>query len=225
MTDGDDMRTATRRITDPSLCPRVVHDPVYRFILGEAAWARLSPAIRMRFSVKPMAGSQIAYRGVMRVRRSPVGWAFAQAARLFGRPIVAGKGDLVPVAVTLRAHPDGGVEWTRTYRFDGRTPVSAASIKRYDARDGLVESATGGFGMRLRVTEESGGLHFRGAGYFLRFWGIRAPLPDWAGPGALHVEHRDEGPDRFRFRLTIRHPVFGLTFLQDGVFQDQEIGG
>jgi hypothetical protein len=176
----------------------------------------------MRFSVKPSPDAAIVYCGTMAVHRTLLGWIFAQASRMFGRPIVANGGENVPVDVSLRSLRDGGVLWTRLYHFAEREPIAAASIKRFSACDGLIEYSTRGLGMRLSVTEEGGSLHFRSVGHFVEFGRVRLPLPNGMTPGDLHVEHRDEGGGRFRFRLTVRHPIFGLTFLQDGIFQEKE---
>jgi hypothetical protein len=196
-------------------------DPTYRTLLGDAAWSRLTPAIRGRFSVKPAVDARIIYRGTMQVERSGMGWVFAQAAKLFGRPVVSGRGANVPVDVTLSGHADGGVIWTRRYLFAGRPPITASSIKRFNPRDGLVEYSTGGLGMRLLVTEADGGLHFDSVCHFIQIGTARIPLPHWITPGAVHVEHRDEGHGRFRFRMTVRHPVWGQTFFQDGIFEQE----
>jgi hypothetical protein len=202
--------------------PATTQDPTYRLLLGEAAWGRLAPAIRERFSVKPAPDRAIRYTGTMSVRRSFAGWFFAQAARLFGRPIVGGIGEGVPVQVSLRLHADGGVIWTRRYYFAEAHVAVASSIKRFNQRDGLIEYSTRGLGMHLRVTEQDGGLHFQSLGHFLQLGRMRIPIPDLLTPGMLQVEHRDEGCRRFRFRLTVRHSFWGVTFFQDGIFGPQE---
>jgi hypothetical protein len=38
----------------------------------------------------------------------------------------------------------------------------------------------------------------------------------------MHVLHEACAGDEVRFRLEVRHPVFGLTFLQDGLFRQME---
>jgi hypothetical protein len=45
-------------------------------------------------------------------------------------------------------------------------------------------------------------------------------VPQLLTPGTCRVEHRDEGPGHFRFTLSMRHPVWGTTFHQTGVFAD-----
>src|SRR5579864_5556332 len=97
-------------------------DPSFRELLGELAWRRLPPAVRERFSWKPVRGGEIRYRGVMSVvRRSPAGALLAQLCRLIGTPLAPYGGRNVPVTVVLRADQrKGGIVWERFYWFAGR---------------------------------------------------------------------------------------------------------
>jgi hypothetical protein len=99
--------------------------------------------------------------------------------------------------------------------------VACVSVKKATDAEGLIECVGGGMGMWLRLSERAGALHFRSTGYFcaLRRW--RLALPDWLTPGALTVVHRDEGGGRFRFVISVVHPLLGETFFQDGVFSSQ----
>lgn len=208
----------------PKLDYRCQPDPTYRRLLGDEAWNRLSPAIRLRFGLKPAGRERVCYTGAMvEVRRSPAGWLLAQACRLIGTPLAPHRGCDIPVQVQVFTEPGGeGVVWQRLYGFPGRRPVTVVSAKRPDARAGLVEVVGGGFGMALEVFEAGGALHFFSRRYFWQFAGLRLPLPFLLGPGATHVVHADEPDGRFRFTMTVRHPWLGETFFQDGIFDVAE---
>lgn len=195
-------------------------DPTFRALLGELAWRRLPPAVRERFAWKPAADGEIRYRGAMAVVRcSAIGWLMAQLCRVIGTPLAPHCGGDVPVSVTLRHDAaSGGIVWERLYRFAGRCAVRCASVKKVSAVEGLVECVGGGIGMWLALTEREGALHFRSTGYFWRLGRLRVSLPAWLTPGELHVIHADLGSGRFRFRIAVRHRLFGETFFQDGVF-------
>jgi hypothetical protein len=199
----------------PSSCA----DPSFRHLLGELAWRRLAPAVRARFAVKPAPGAEIQYVGAMRVVRcSRLGWVVARLCRLVGTPIAPHGGTDVPVGVTLRLAADGhGIVWERLYRFPGHAPVRCLSVKRATA-DGLIECVGRGVGMWLALAVEDGALHFRSTGYFWRCGHMVLRLPLCLTPGAMHVAHTDLGGGRFRFQIDVRHPLFGETFHQDGVF-------
>lgn len=194
-------------------------DPGFRALLGELQWRRLPPAVRERFAWKPAPGRDIVYAGTMlEVRASAVGWLMAQACRLIGTPLAPYRGTDVPVTVRLSLDRDGdGIVWQRLYRFPGRRPVRCVSVKRALA-GGLIECVGGGVGMWLRLGERDGELHFRSTGYFWRWRRWRIALPPWLTPGEMHVVHADLGGGRFRFRIGVRHPLFGETFYQDGIF-------
>ena len=201
--------------------PDLEPDPSFERLLGELAWRRLAPAVRERFRWKPAAAGEIRYVGEMAVvRSSRLGWVMAQLCRLVGTPLAPHRGTHVPVTVSLSLDRDGaGVVWRRLYRFPGRAPVTCISVKKATDAEGLIECVGGGIGMWLRLSERAGALYFRSAGYFWALGGRRLALPDWLTPGALTVVHSDEGQGRFRFAISVVHPLIGETFFQDGVFQ------
>jgi hypothetical protein len=209
----------------PSASPRfeLEPDPSFERLLGELGWRRLAPAIRERFRWKPAAGAEIRYVGEMQVvRSSRLCWVLAQLCRLIGTPLAPHRGTHVPVTVMLSLDREGaGVVWRRLYRFPGRRPVICVSVKKATGADGLIECVGGGIGMWLRLSERAGALNFRSTGYFWSLGGWRLVLPDWLTPGVLTVVHSDEGRGRFRFAISVVHPLFGETFFQDGVFEHQ----
>jgi uncharacterized protein DUF4166 len=217
--DGNGVRSARDSAASPLLEP----DPSFERLLGALAWQRLAPAVRERFRWKPAGGAEIRYAGEMTVvRSSAAGWVLAQLCRLIGTPLAPYRGTHVPVAVTLSLDTDGaGVVWRRIYRFPGRRAIACVSVKKSTAAAGLIECVGGGIGMWLRLSERAGALHFRSTGYFWALGPWRVAIPDWLTPGALHVAHSDEGAGRFRFRISVIHPLLGETFFQDGVFEPE----
>jgi len=188
----------------------------FRSLLGRRAWLELPVAVRERFRADLPSRR---YDGTMAVRASTAGFLIAQACRLIGRPLAPWRGEAVRVSVTVYTDAQGALVWDRLYRFDGRRPVFVSSRKVADGR-GLVEIVRGGLGMVLALSVEDGALHFRSRSYFWEIGGWRIGVPGLATPGAAHVVHRDEGQGRFRFTLAFRHPWFGLTLFQEGVFRD-----
>jgi hypothetical protein len=187
-------------------------------------WQRLAPDIRNRFTEKPHVAQPIRYSGVMSiVTCSPAGLALAQFCRLLGTPFAPRRGSDVPTVITLRAVlGEDAVIWDREYRYPERAPILVRSTKR-TADDGrLLECVGGGFGMSLDVYEEDGALHFRSRRYFWRRGKRLWWLPPSLSPGVTHVAHEDLGDGRFRFLMTVRHPLFGTLFHQDGTFYREE---
>jgi len=209
----------------PSASPRrdLAPDPSFERLLGELAWRRLAPAVRERFRWKPAPGAEIRYVGEMAmVRSSHLGWVMAQLCRLIGTPLAPHRGTHVPVTVSLSLDSDGaGVVWRRLYRFPGRRAVVCVSVKKATDAEGLIECVGSGVGMWLRLSEHAGALHFRSTGYFWALGRRRLALPDWLTPGALTVVHSDQAQGRFRFVISVVHPLLGETFFQDGVFSSQ----
>ena len=210
---------------DPTLAPRRTERterdlPPFAALVERGGWQRLAPAIRERFAVEPFPGRQVVYDGTMhRIDASPAGMLFAIVCRLIGTPLPPFTGRNVEADIRLERHDKDGIVWTRHYRHGDRT-IAVRSIKRV-AEDGtLLECVGAGFGMRLRVYEEAGALHFLSTRYFCHLAGREVALPDLLTPGPIHVVHTDLGDGRFRFTLTARHPLLGETFSQNGIFHD-----
>ena len=189
-------------------------------LVGSEGWRRLAPAIRPRFSEKPQADHPIRYVGTMqKVQCSTAGLVLAQLCRLIGTPFAPYRGDGIPVVISLHQGAVAGATiWRREYRYPARGAVQVQSTKLI-APDGTLEECVGcGLGMRLKVFELAGELHFLSQRYFWCVLGRRICLPHLLSPGTAHVIHRDLGDGRFRFIMTFRHRLFGSLFYQDGVF-------
>ncbi len=194
----------------------------FRPLVGGGGWQALKAGIRERFDDMAAHPRHIRYLGTMEVERSKIGWMFAFICKLFGSPLAPYKGSDVPVAVNVFPVESGGVCWQRVYDFRHKGKVTVQSVKIVDEKRGLLECVGRGLGMRLRVFEKDGALHFKSAHYFLDILGFHLPIPLLITPGKIHVEQIDEPDGFFRFRLKFDHPWFGRTFFQDGVFIEEE---
>src|SRR5262249_18328698 len=146
-----------------------------------------------------------------------------EIGRLIGSPVTPREGRDVPTLVRIyRSKRGDGIVWERRYGFPGRAPVVVSSTKRPDPPDGLLECATRGFAMRLRVFERDGAIHFASTGYSVEVGRWRLSLPHLLTPGDAHVVHSDEGNGWFRFTMSFRHRLFGETYFQDGLFHQAE---
>ena len=182
-------------------------------LLPQADWLRLPASLRRRFAPSHRPAT---YDGTLTIRASWSGTLFAVLARLFGAPLPTVK-NRVPVSVCDRT-TSAGIEWSRR--------VGAAQLVRSVKSAGpggtVLERTDGGLGMVLGVSVEDGALVFTSRSYFLAVgrWCVR--LPALMTPGRCRVEHRALDETRFRFTLSMVHPLWGTTFRQDGVFIDEE---
>ena len=187
-------------------------------LVGPEAWQALSPAILRRFASQH---APVAYAGHMELRTSRVGRLFAWAAQLLGSPLADSRAELVPTQVQVASDGRGGVVWSRQLGECGSAgSQSVRSTKRLGPGGQLEECTEGGLSMTLQVCVEQGALVFYSRRYFWLLGGRRLPVPALLTPGVCRVEHRDEGPGRFRFTLEMTHPLWGRTFYQTGVFTD-----
>jgi hypothetical protein len=188
-----------------------------RKTIGEAAWARLPPAVRARFADSTLHAE---YVGTFEtVRASLAGRVLALLCVVLGTPIVPHTGNGVPAAVRVLVAKGGGTVWERTYRFPGRRPCVVSSIKQVGDRGELIEALPFGLRMPLEVFESAGALHFVSRGYYFSWLGHRLRVPDFLPPGCTHVVHTDEGCGWFRFTMTTTHKWFGEVYFQTGRFR------
>lgn len=195
-------------------------DGSYREVLGPAAWARVGAEVRERFSVKPAAAEKICYAGVMHaVELSMAGWLFAQACRLIGTPLAPYRGRDVPMRIELHADETlGGTAWYRIYEFTPRRLFTVRSTKCKGGPGEFIEHIGCGFSMRLDLAEENGDLVFRSSAYECSVFGRTFRIPDFLTPGRTTVRHEQLCGDRFRFSLSVDHPLLGRTIYQVGEF-------
>lgn len=200
------------------------HDPRYRRLLGEAAWQRLPPAVRRRFSRHLNDGEQIVYTGaVVSIEMSRIGRLLAQLARLAGAPLPLDPNGTGPSTVVVQESAlFGGQVWSRSYPRSGRFPQVIHSAKRFAGPTGLEEYLGLGLRMRLEVSEEEGRLVFRSAGYAIDIAGRPRRIPGWLSPGRCTVIHRAETDDRFSFTLTLDHAIAGRLLQQVAFFRDPD---
>jgi hypothetical protein len=187
-------------------------------LVGAGAWARLPPAVQRRFA---HATHDTTYRGELVLHCSRIGHLFAWVGRLFGGPLAAGN-CAAPAVVRVRSDGLGGVVWERHLLLAGHDRL-VRSTKSADGTRGIVERTDGGLSMALKVFEDAGALVFESRRYFLSLGPWRLPIPMALAPGVCRVEHHDLGGGRFRFVLSMVHPWWGTTFVQDGEFHDPEV--
>jgi hypothetical protein len=208
--------------TPPHRPPRApAHGPDFEALVGPFGWRRLHPEVRRRFS--GAHGEAVTYPGRLAVERNWAGLAFASCAKLLGGPLPLGTAPDAATIVCVRSNGQGGIVWERWLELrKGRAPLRIASTKQADETGRLLECVEGGLGMVLRVFEQAHGLVFESQSYFLTLSGRRWPLPGWITPGVCRVGHHHVADGRFRFSMTVTHPIFGQTFAQTGIFQDEQ---
>ena len=179
---------------------------------------RLHPNIQQRFICDPER--PITYHGKMHIiRRSTMGWFFAQITRILNHPLTPYQGENVPIDVILHKHKNG-VCWKRSYYYPQRKPYVVTSTKKESMAGEMMECVGGGFGMLLKVYEKDTALHFESHHFFWQLFGMRITLPHWLTPGKTHVIHQDLDNGTFSFTISIQHKYFGETFFQYGIFKE-----
>lgn len=196
---------------------------LFKKILGPR-WSELHPDIQRRFAKNPVPGKPLQYRGTLsELTASRVGKVLGYLTM----PMI--EGALMPYddadfPVDIQVYSKEGcasIFKQRIYRLNGRKPVQFTSFMRESAKGEVLEYVGMGLGMKLVLDIRDGNLHFESDGYFWEVFGIRIPMPSVLTPGKTFLCHRNQSPDRFDIRIDIRHPLFGTTFTQAGVFHEE----
>ena len=181
-------------------------------LLHPADWDRLPLSLRRRFHA---GHGPACYRGGLRCSISAMGAVFAWLSRAFGAPLAAIQATHAPVTVTVRPTA-AGVVWSRQLG-----PAHCVrSVKSAGPGGSVLERTDGGLGMVLALSVEDGALVFTSRSFFFAAGSWRLPIPALLTPGRCRVEHQALDDTRFRFTLTMVHPLWGTTFRQTGVFTD-----
>ena len=193
-------------------------------LVGAEGWSRLPAAVQRRFAA---AHADTVYRGHMDLACSRLGRVVALLSAVLGGPLTGRNALQVPTTVNVRGNGRGGVVWERRFQRDADGSAEPERIVRSTKEidtDGVTlrERTDGGLSMALRVFEDDGTLVFESQRYFFALGRWRLPVPALLSPGVCRVSHRDLGAGRFRFTLTMTHPLWGQTFHQTGVFADPE---
>lgn len=202
---------------------RHLPDMRFRALLGAQAWDQLPATVRTRFSKRLLPGRSVSYAGqVTTCTMHLLGWVLAQACRLIGAPLPLGRDLGVAAIVTVTEDgASGGQIWTRVYARARGFPQVIHSAKRFAGPTGLEEYLGAGFGIALKLEHGPRGIRFLSDHYFLALGKLRLRLPAWIGPGALSIDHEDQGEGCFAFTLTLRHLLLGELIRQVGHFHDQ----
>lgn len=184
--------------------------------VGAAGWARLPAAVRRRFGA---GHPNVDYTGRMDLRCSGIGRIYAGLSRAFGSPLTGLQARGLAATVRVRGNGQGGVVWERVFGNAAGAAI-VRSTKEPGAEGQLTERTDGGLAMALDVFEEDGSLVFQSRRFFLALGPLHIPVPHWLSPGQCRVTHTDLGGGDFRFTLSMRHPLWGETFHQSGVFSD-----
>lgn len=195
---------------------------LFKKILGDE-WQRLHPDIQRRFDKNPLPGKPLCYTGVLNELRC------SRIGRLLGLvtlPLI--KGALIPfndadfpVDIQVYSKPGSpAIFKQRIYRLNGRRPIRFTSWMEEGEAGEVLEFVGAGLGMKLRLQVDEGNLHFTSDGYFWQIGRWRLPLPNLLTPGKTFLWHRNDDPSQFNIRIEIRHSLFGITFVQAGVFHE-----
>jgi hypothetical protein len=194
--------------------------PLFRRLLGEAAWQRLAPAVRRHYDLCP-EGTSARLRGVMEeIRHAPPAKPWLLVAGWF-KALVPYQGRDVPTEVrnwTEAGRPDA-VFWHRVFRFaDGRATVFASRMERSGPLE-VIEFLRFGVGVRMAVSERDGALVYTGQGHCWRLGRLLLGIPDWLLLGQATVVESAVSDREVRVDFELVHPLWGRTFGYRGRFR------
>ena len=186
-------------------------------------WDNVYPPVRIRMDRLLTSSNPVVFEGEGCVRRSKLGWLFAQGSKILGTPLVWKAGENVKTLVTVAPTSNGLRCWHRLFVFSDGHKQLVQTSKVIDSKLGFID-AVGSEGekrlaTKIRVWASGKSIFFESTTYVLRFKYFNVRIPSILTPGMLFAEHRDLGNGNFRYILKFSHPIWGATFYQDGVFK------
>lgn len=198
---------------------------LFKRVLG-AKWQQLHPDIQARFDKNPLPNQPLYYQGQLSEL------SCSHFGRLLGfltMPLI--KGALIPfndahfpVDIEVYSKPNcRDIFKQRIYRLHNRKPIQFTSFMREGKNGEVLEYVGFGLGMKLVLEVHQGNLYFTSDGYFWDIFGVLVPIPALLTPGKTFLCHRNDNASQFNIRIDIKHPIFGKTFSQVGIFHDLQI--
>jgi hypothetical protein len=192
--------------------------PVLRQALQED-WDALAPVIQTHYALLPFTDCALEVRGIM------VDIAYSKYAKLLipfttlVGALVPYQGQNIPVEVINSTHPKiAGLHWQRTFFFPHRKPFTFRSVMAYTGLHEITEFVRFGFGIRLHVGHQNGGLVFHDKGYVWNVGRLSIPVPVNLMLGRAYIEEMPISDREFSMKMVVTHPVFGQTFQYHGTF-------
>jgi hypothetical protein len=192
--------------------------PIFRQALLEG-WDALAPVIQAHYALLPFTDCAVEVRGTMvDITYSPYAKLLIPFTTLVGA-LVPFQGQNVPVKVINSTHAKtAGLHWQRTFFFHHRKPFMFRSVMAYTGSHEITEFVRFGFGIRLNVSHQNGGLVFRDKGYIWKVGRLSIPVPVNLMLGKAYIEEMPISDREFSMKMVVTHPIFGQTFQYNGTF-------
>lgn len=189
----------------------------------EGGWEKVDPNIRRRMDHLLTANQTVTFKGNCCMRRTKIGFLFAKLSALFGSPLVSEEHESVVSTVSIVPLGNGLRCWHRLFEFPNGIRQTVKTTKSVAGSLGVIDAlGKGDRGIlitRMRVWATGCSLRFESQGYFIRIGSMRLRMPILLTPGTFHAEHEDLDGEKFRYTLSFRHPLWGETFRQEGIFK------
>lgn len=189
----------------------------------EGGWRCVDANVRARMDRLLTSQEPTTFEGIGCVRRSKIGWVFAHLSRMFGSPLIYDHGTDVKTTVSIVPTGNGLRCWHRKFQFSDGTMREVKTTKmasdKFGLMDGVGDRGQNALATKMRIWSSGKSLCFQSTGYVLRFRRFTVAIPAFLTPGTLHAEHTDIDGETFRYTLSFRHPLWGETFYQSGLFR------
>jgi hypothetical protein len=192
--------------------------PIFKQAL-QSQWDMLAPVIQAHYRLSPFTEDSLQIQGSMESVSHSLYTKFLLPFITLVGALVPYQGRNVPLSLINATHNDkAGLYWQRIFFFPNRKPLVFRSVTYYIGPQKITEYVRFGFGLRFKITAQSGGVIYRDNGYVWKIGKFSIPIPVHLVMGRAYVEEMPISDTEFSMKMILTHPVFGQTFQYNGKF-------
>jgi len=180
-------------------------------------WHKLPAVIQRHYSIDSGSGSRL--KGCMEVGYPNHLLPLISMIHLCGG-LVLRRGKAIETQVEkTTSNKNTALFWKRTLAYADNNKDYFYSQMLFLQKYELIEMVRYGFGLRLKVSVESGNLVYRSNGHIWQYRKLRLTFPDWLLLGRATIIETPVSDKQFSFDFSIEHPFWGKCYWYQGVFQ------
>lgn len=200
----------------------MLKDPVFKSIFS-SQWELLPVVMKKRYANKPYSQDIITIEGKMDFIIAP--WAkWLMPLLKWLNILVPYAGENIDATVHFKSEQKNAIcQFERWIKFPGKKPYHFLSKMINTQGNEVIEQFKCGICWRMKYHFDGEKILLLHQGYCFKILGKFIPLPISAIVGQGYAEEVALDDNRFKMRMTLTHPLFGVYYEYNGIFTVSEM--